>query len=134
MSPPTFDNILNKFKSSTKQAADQMGRAAKIAKLKMDIMTLAGEKTRHFQTIGERTHTLFTESSTLDGSVLRDRVQSEFKEIELIEARIRELENQIADLQAVVQHADVSDVAEATNVKDLTEPGESSENSGSSGT
>ncbi len=134
MSPPTFDNIINKFKSSTKQAADQMGKAAKIAKLKMDVMTLGGERTRHFQTIGERTYKLFIESNTLDGSALRDRVQSEFKEIERIEARIRELENQIADLQAVVQHADVSDVAEATKVKDVTDSGEFSEGHGPNST
>ena len=129
MSPPSFDNIINKFKSSTKQAADQMGKATKIARIKMDIMTLAGERTRYCQTIGERVYALFSESAGLAEAVLRERVRHEFTQIERIDGRVRDLENQIADLQAMVQD---TDVAEATNVTEVTEHGEPTQSSGSS--
>jgi len=115
-----FDNLISKFKQSTKQAADQMGKATKIARLKMDIMTLAGEKTRYLQTIGERTYELFSESSDLDGSALKEKIRNELNQIERIEGRVRDLENQIADLQAMVQGGG-ADVTDATDVKDVSD-------------
>lgn len=120
MTPPSFDNIINKFKSSTKQAADQMSKAARVAKLKMDIMTQNGEKTRLLANVGEKTYQLYVESNSLDGLV--DRVRNEFTMIQRIEARIREIGNEITELQAAVQSADVTD---ATEVKEVTEPAES---------
>jgi len=120
MNPMAFDNLINKFKQSTKQAADQMGKATKIARLKMDIMTLAGEKTRYLQTIGERTYELFSESSDLDGSALKEKIRNELNQIERIEGRVRDLENQIADLQAMVQ-GEGADVTDATEVKDVSD-------------
>lgn len=117
MSPNSLDNMISKFKSSTKQAADQMQRAAKIAKLKMDIMTLCGEKSRHLQVVGEKVYQLFSETSTLDGPTLLERVRQDFNQIDRVEGRTRELESQIADLQAVVPEADVTD---ATDVKDVS--------------
>lgn len=126
-----FDNLISKFKQSTKQAADQMGKATKIARLKMDIMTLAGEKTRYLQTIGERTYELFTESSELDGAALKEKIRNELNQIERIEGRVRDLENQIADLQAMVQEGETApDVTDATEVKDVTSPGSESGSTG----
>ncbi len=119
--PMAFDNLISKFKQSTKQAADQMGKATKLARLKMDIMTLTGEKTRYLQMIGERTYELFTESSDLDGSALKEKIRNELNQIERIEGRIRDLENQIADLQAMVQQGEGSDVTDATEVKDVSD-------------
>jgi cell division protein FtsB len=110
----SFDNLINKFKDRTKQAADQMSKAAKIAKLKMDILTLVGEKTRHLQTIGQCTYAMFCDNGVIDGTNLVEETRGELSQIERIEARIRELEAQIADLQALVQQLDVKDVTEET--------------------
>lgn len=126
MCPPAFDNLISKFKESTKQAADQMSKAAKIARLKMDIMTLTGEKTRYLQAIGERTYELFTQTNGIDGAALREKVRNELNQVERIEGRIRDLESQIADLQAMVQHAESPEVADA-EVKEVTEPSASAE-------
>lgn len=122
--PPSFDNIINKFKSSTKQAADQMQRAAKVARLKMDIMTLNGEKTRHLQTIGERTFALYTESNNIDGHALLERVRHEFTQIQRLDTKLTEIDTEIAELQAAIaQPADITEAEEVTDVTD-TESGE----------
>jgi hypothetical protein len=120
MTPPSFDNIINKFKSSTKQAADQMSRAARVAKLKMDIMAQNGEKTRLLQNVGEKTYQLFVETAGLDG--LMDRLSNEFTMIRRIETRISEIEKEITDLQTQLQSGDVTD---ADEVRDVTEPEQS---------
>jgi hypothetical protein len=125
----SFDNIINKFKESTKQAADQMGRATKIARLKMDVRILMGERTRNFEAVGERAYQLYQESGTLDGTVLRERVRNEFTQIERLDGRLRDIESQIADLQAVA-----GEVADATDVQEVAEPkAEGDENQSSGG-
>jgi len=105
-----FDNIFNKVKGVTKQAAEQTGRAAKAAKLKMAAMSLTTEKTGHLQTIGQRCYTLFTENQNIDGALLQAKIAEELKQIERIETKIRELETEINELQANSQHVDVTDV------------------------
>ncbi len=117
--PPSFDNIINKFKESTKQAADQMGRATKIARLKMDVLTLQGERKSNYQTVGERAYQLYLETGALDGAALRERVRNEFTQIERLDGRLRDLENQIANLQAV--QGDVADATDVAEVKDEPE-------------
>ena len=108
----SFDNIFNKVKGVTKQAAEQTGRAAKAAKLKMSAMSLTSEKTGHLQTIGQRCYTLYSENQHIDGAVLQAKITEELKQIERIEVRIRELEGEIADLQSSTQHVDVTDVTD----------------------
>jgi len=105
-----LDNIFNKVKEATKQAADQTNRAAKAAKLKMNVMSLTSEKTQHLQTIGQRTYTLFVENSTIDGRVLQEKIHEELTQIARIDGRIRELESEIADIQSNTQHIDITDV------------------------
>ncbi|MBS1989873.1 MAG: hypothetical protein JSS86_00380 [Cyanobacteria bacterium SZAS LIN-2] len=112
MSNGGLDNFLNKVKGVTKQAAEQTGRAAKAAKLKMSAMSLTQEKTVHLQTIGQRCYTLFTENQHIDGALLQNKVAEELKQIGRIEDRIRELETEINELQANSQHVDVTDVTE----------------------
>ena len=121
MPSPSFDNIFNKFKTSTKQAADQMGRAAKVAKLKMEIMTLTGERSRHLQTIGTKAYDLFTETSGLPGDNLLERVRSEIVQIERIDVKSKEIENQILDLQALIQSVEVQDVTDEEPVADTAD-------------
>jgi hypothetical protein len=105
-----FENIMNKVKGVTKQAAQQTGRAAKAAKLKMSAMSLTNEKTGHLQTIGQRCYTLYTENQHIDGAVLQGKITEELNQIGRIEVKIRELESEISDLQANTQHVDVTDV------------------------
>lgn len=124
MSAPSFENFLNKFKQSTKQAADQMGRAAKIAKLRMDLMTLTGERVRHLQTIGTKTFSLFCDTSTLDGGALLDRVRNELVQIQRIDVRMKELEVEIADLQAMIQHVEIKDITDENAARGEDEKGE----------
>jgi uncharacterized coiled-coil protein SlyX len=112
MSHSNFENIMNKVKGVTKQAAEQTGRAAKAAKLKMSAMSLASEKTGHLQTIGQRCYTLYTENQHIDGVLLQGKITEELKQIERIEAKIRELESEISDLQSSAQHVDVTDVTD----------------------
>jgi hypothetical protein len=120
MTPPSFDNIINKFKSSTKHAVDQASRAARVTKLKMDIMTQNGEKTRLLQNVGEKTYQLFSETKGLDG--LLERIRNEFTMIQRIEERIREIEDEIHELQTMPSSPDITD---ATEVKEVTEPADS---------
>lgn len=108
---PAFDNLFNKVKAVTKDAADKTNKAAKIAKLKMNIMTLQTEKSRHLNTIGVRAHALFVEQKNLDG--LYERVKDELSQIERTEHKIKEIEAEIAELQA--NTVDVSDVTDDTN-------------------
>ena len=105
-----FDDIMKKVKGVTKQAAEQTGRAAKAAKLKMSAMSLSTEKTNHLQTIGQRCYTLYQENQNIDGALLMSKIAEELKQIDRIEAKIRELDGEINDLQASSQHVDVTDV------------------------
>lgn len=112
MSGPSFNDFVNRFKQTTKQAADQMGRAAKITKLKMDIMTLTGEKVRYLQTIGSKTYSLYCDTNALDGNVLFDRVRADLVHIARIDEKIGNLENEIKNQQALIQHVDLTDVTD----------------------
>ena len=107
-----FDNLFNKVKSATRQAADQTSRAAKVAKLKMNVVTLNSEKNKHLQTIGLRVYTLYSENNAIDGNVLKDKVRDEISQIDRIDEKIRELESEISDLQSHTQHVDVADVTD----------------------
>lgn len=117
MTPPSFDNLLNKFKSTAKHTVDQASKAARITKLKMDIMTQNGEKTRLLANVGEKTYQLFVESKGLDG--LMDRLRNEFTMIQRIETRIQEIEAEVSELKSQMQGEDVTD---ATEVREVTEP------------
>lgn len=108
---PNFDNLVNKGKGFLKQAADQTTRIAKIGKLNTNVMTLRSEKGRHLQTIGLRAYTLFSENNKIDGTVLQEKVRDEIAQIERIESRVREIEEEIADLRAST-HVDVTDVTD----------------------
>lgn len=108
---PAFDNLFNKVKAVTKDAADKTNKAAKIAKLKMNIMTLQTEKSRHLNTIGVRAYALFGEQRNLDG--FYDRVKDELSQIERTEHRVKEIEAEITELQS--HTVDVNDVTEDTN-------------------
>jgi len=114
MSPnPNFDKLVNKVKSVTKHAADTTGRQVKKVKLQTNIMTLNTEKSRHLTTIGTRAFALFAENNGIDGKALLEKVRDEIAQIERIDSRVREIESEIADLNANTQHVDVEDVTDS---------------------
>lgn len=109
---PPFENFLDKVKSATKSAADKTGKAAKVYKLKMDVVTLNSEKNKHLQTIGLRVFTLYNENNAIEGNVLKEKVKDEISQIIRIDERIKELEAEIADIQQGTEHVDVTDVTD----------------------
>ena len=111
---PAFDNFVNKVKAVTKDAADKTSKQAKIAKLKINMKTLDMEKNRHFQTIGLRTFILWTEGQNLDG--LQDRIHDELTQIERAEARIKEMEAEVAEIQT--HSVDATDAEESNEHKE----------------
>ncbi|MGD9682577.1 MAG: hypothetical protein AB7W16_15425 [Candidatus Obscuribacterales bacterium] len=102
---PSFENFFDKVKSAT-------GKTAKLAKLKMNVVTLTSEKNKHLQAIGQRVYNLFAENHAIDGNVLKENVREEISQIERIDEKIREHEAEIADLQSNTQHVDVTDVTD----------------------
>jgi transposase len=119
MPGPGFDNIFNKMKEVTNKAASETNKAAKAAKLKMTVMSLNTEKTRHLQTVGQRTYTLFIENQSINGKLLQEKVLEELKQIERIEERIKELEAEVAELQGQpVNVTDVTGGGEGTSTED----------------
>lgn len=107
-----FDNIFNKAKEVAKQAASETNKAARAAKLKMTVMSLNTEKTRHLQTIGQRTYTIYAENRSIDGKLLSEKILEELNQIERIDQKIKELEAEITDIQANTQHVNVTDVTD----------------------
>ena len=95
MSSSSFDNLFNKVKGATRQAADQTNRAARHAKLKMTIMSLQSEKLRHFQMIGMATFMFYAEKKKIDGDILQGKIQEELRQVERIDQKIAELEAEI---------------------------------------
>ena len=95
MSSSSFDNLFNKVKGATRQAADQTNRAARQAKLKMTIMSLQSEKLRHFQMICMATFMFYAEKKKIDGDILQGKIQEELRQVERIDQKIAELEAEI---------------------------------------
>jgi hypothetical protein len=111
MTPPDFGNIINKMKSGAKQAAEQTQKLARVAKLKTNVYSLNSEKSKLLSTIGIRAYIFLAEENSTDASVLKERVKDEINQIKRVEARIAELNLEIADLQATGQF-DVEDVTD----------------------
>ncbi len=110
MPSSSFDNILDKLKTTTRQAADQIQRMAKVSKLKMKGLSLAGEKARCLQTVGKKTYQFIKGNNPVDGNVLVATLEDEITEIEHIESRIRDVENQVEDLINSMREAKVKDI------------------------
>ncbi|MBX9670805.1 MAG: hypothetical protein K2X93_24605 [Candidatus Obscuribacterales bacterium] len=107
-----FESIFDKVKSAAGKVADQTNRAAKLGKLKMNVVTLNSEKNKHLQAIGLRVYTLLEENSAIDGNVLKDKIKDEISQIERIDEKIKEIDSEIAELQLHTQHVDVDDVTD----------------------
>ncbi|PWU01953.1 MAG: hypothetical protein C5B53_02265 [Candidatus Melainabacteria bacterium] len=114
MPPSAFDNFFQKVKSATKQAADNTAKQAKIAKYRMNLMTLQTEKSRFLQTVGIRVYTMFLQNSRILGDQLFDQVKDDLGNIERIDVRMQELEENIAELKSKDAELEIKDVTSPT--------------------
>ncbi len=95
-----MSGFFDKVKSYTKQAADQTGRAAKVAKIKMNMVSLNSEKDKHLKAIGQQVFSMVSESGGLDPEALRVNCRDNVMQIQQLNEKIQELENEIAAIQA----------------------------------
>lgn len=109
---PPFENFFDKAKNFAKQTSDQTSKAAKVAKLKLNVVSLTSEKKKHLETIGQRVCSLINQGGAIDGGILQQTVSDEMSQINRIDERIKELESEINDLQANADSLDVKDVTE----------------------
>jgi hypothetical protein len=107
-----FENIFDKVKSAAGKVADETNRAAKKGKLKLNVVTLTSEKNKHLQAIGLRVYTLLEENSAIEGNVLKDKIKDEIAQIQRIDEKIKQIEEDIDDLQTHSQHVDIDDVTD----------------------
>lgn len=104
-----MSGFFDKVKSYTKQAADQTGRAAKIAKIKMNMVSLNSEKDRHLKAIGQNVFSMVSETGGLDPEALRVACRDNVMQINQLNEKIQELENEIAAIQAGSTDSEVGD-------------------------
>jgi len=109
-----FDNFFQKVKSATTQAADNTAKQAKIAKYRMNLMTLQTEKSRYLQTVGIRVYTMFLQNRRILGDQLFDQVKDDLGNIERIDVRMQELDENIAELKSKEAELEIKDVTTAT--------------------
>jgi hypothetical protein len=110
MPPSAFDNFFNKVKTATKQAATTTAKQAKIAKYRMNLMTLQTEKSRYLQTVGIRVYTMFLQNRRILADQLFDQVKDDLGNIERIDEHMQELEENIAELKSKEAELEVKDV------------------------
>jgi hypothetical protein len=118
MPPSAFDNFFQKVKSATKQAADTTAKQAKIAKFRMNLMTLQTEKSRYLQTVGIRVYTMYLNIKSLDGARLFEDVKDDLGNIERIDVRMQDIEENIAELQSKQAELEIKDVTDSSQTPD----------------
>jgi transposase len=128
MTSSPFGNIFDKLKSSTKQAADQMKLAGKIAGLKVERSTQKAERERLLKEIGSKTFSVFSKTNSLDPEALEEEITNELKHIERIDKRMIEIEQEISELQQeLVKSGGKVEIVEAEDVSDDDEDEEEEE-------
>lgn len=114
-------NIFDKVKSAAGKVADETNRAAKKGKLKLNVVTLTSEKNKHLQTIGLRVYTLLEENSAIDGNVIKEKIKDEINQIQRIDDKIKQIEEDLEDLQSNSQHVDIDDVTDEDEEEESSE-------------
>ena len=114
----TFGNLFDKFKTQTKQAADQMKVAGKIAGLKVERSTQKAERERLLKEIGSKTFSIYNKTKSLEPQALEEEITNELRHIERIDKRMDEIEEEIAALQKELLPGASKDVVEADVVKE----------------
>jgi len=125
MTSSPFGNIFDKLKSSTKQAADQMKLAGRIAGLKVERSTQKAERERLLKEIGSKTFSVFSKNRTLDKTALEEELTNELHHIERIDKRLLEIEDEIAELQhELVKTGGKVEIVEAEEAEEDSESDE----------
>jgi hypothetical protein len=114
----TFGNIFDKLKSSTKQAADQMKLAGRIAGLKVERSTQKAERERLLKEIGSKTFSIYSKTKSLDSATLEEEIINELNHIDRIDKRMVEIEEEIAQLQSEILHTEGKEVVDADEVQE----------------
>lgn len=83
----------------------------------MNLMTLQTEKSRYLQTVGIRVYSMYLNKKSLDASRLFDEVKDDLGNIERIDLRMQEIEENIAELQSKQAEIEVKDVTDAKEEK-----------------
>lgn len=104
-----MSGFFDKVKSYTKQAADQTSRAAKVAKIKMNMVSINSEKDRHLKSIGLNVFSMVSETGGLDPEALRLACRDNVMQINQLNEKIQELENEIAAIQATSTDSEVGE-------------------------
>lgn len=122
MTSSPFGNLFDKLKSSTKQAADQMKLAGKIAGLKVERTTQKAERERLLKEIGSKTYSIFSKNKDLDSKVLEEEIINELRHIERIDKRLSEIEEEIAAIQEEIsKHSGGVEIVEAEEAEEAKE-------------
>lgn len=79
---PPFENLFDKAKNFAKQTSDQTSKAAKVAKLKLNVVSLTSEKKKHLETIGQRVCSLLNQGGAIDSGILKETVADELNQID----------------------------------------------------
>lgn len=108
--PDSLGNLINKVKEVTKQAVDGTARQAKLARLRLNLMTLHTERNRHLQNIGGSLFASYKQNKTFDQAWLYAELQNEFSAVEQLDRQADAIEVQIRAHEV-----------EAVEVKDVTE-------------
>ncbi len=83
--PSDFEGFLEKFVSGTKQARDQMNRAAHIAKLRMELLSINQEKNRFNQMVGDKVYGIYAANNgIIDSNQLLESIGQELAQLSQI--------------------------------------------------
>lgn len=125
MTPPSpFDKFVDKFKTGTKVAGQQAKLVGRITGLGVEKQTQKTERDRLLKEIGTKTYGVFKKSKAMDSAQLMEEIVSELNHLERIEARLEEIDVEIAQLRAEyaarnegkeVVDADVTEADDATD-------------------
>lgn len=109
----SFGNFFDQIKSGAKSTASQMSKAAKIAKLRVELATQKTERERHLKTIGTKVYAIYQKDKNLDVEVVTTEVKNELSLIERIDNRTVDIQDEISTLQAEMRNEGGSDVVDA---------------------
>ncbi|MFN8658034.1 MAG: hypothetical protein U0105_16980 [Candidatus Obscuribacterales bacterium] len=109
----SFGNFFDQIKSGAKSTASQMSKAAKIAKLRVEMATQKTERERHLKTIGTKVYAIYQKDKNLDVDTVTNEVKNELNLIERIDNRTVEIQDEISTLQSEMRNEGGSDVVDA---------------------
>ena len=90
-----ISSIFNKVKEVTKRAADATARQAKLARLRISLMTVHSSKSQHLQNIGSWVFSFYKQGKQFDHSVITMELKDEIAAIEELDRQAEAIEAQI---------------------------------------